>query len=128
MFESFKVVPFGISNASSKWVLVVDGLFGFFETESHAIEVFERIGDIDESPFGNAQLIPPKYIRINRFTKQPEAHDTITRDGSPAQAGIGPCPTHTASSTRGFPRACGDRSLGFYVQLDALQVPPRMRG
>jgi hypothetical protein len=80
MFESFKVVPFGISNASSKWVLVVDGLFGFFETESHAIEVFERIGDIDESPFGNAQLIPPKYIRINRFTKQPEAHDTITRD------------------------------------------------
>ena len=60
---------FATTNDTSKWVLAIDGLFGFCKSEIEANRLYGsigEIGEIGESNFGCCQIIPPHYIpKIN---------------------------------------------------------------
>ena len=53
---------FATANDTNKWVLAVDGVFGFCESQREANRLFNLIGEIGESNFGCCQILPPHYI------------------------------------------------------------------
>jgi len=66
--ESVKLVStYAINNNTDKWAVIVDGYFGLFDSKEKANMVWDMIGGSDdedglaETPFGDAELLPPYY-------------------------------------------------------------------
>lgn len=55
-----KIKMFATANDTDVYVLAIDGYFGYL-TRSQAYSAYEKIGYIDDSPFGSAQVLPPQY-------------------------------------------------------------------
>lgn len=52
---------FSTENDTPYYAVCVDGYFGLFTDKESAIDVYMRIGSIDDSPFGCAQFLPPHF-------------------------------------------------------------------
>jgi hypothetical protein len=60
---------FDTENDTDRWVLAVDGLFGFVASPEVAKEAFDSVGHIDDSAFGSIWIIKPHWKPIDRFDK-----------------------------------------------------------
>lgn len=66
--NNYKITMFATANDTDVYVLAVDGYFGYV-TRQQAIRGYDMIGDIENSPFGSAQILPPRYQPIDHWGK-----------------------------------------------------------
>lgn len=77
-----KIKVFCTDNPTDRWVLVVDGYFGFFDSEKEVNEIYNQVGLIDNSPFGAMEIIPPHY-RCEFWNGSRESHVVSVVDYTP---------------------------------------------
>jgi hypothetical protein len=59
-----KVAMFATENDTAQWAVLVSGYFQLVGTEEEADELLDKLvpnGDIESSPFGSCQILPPGY-------------------------------------------------------------------
>ncbi|MDD4970809.1 MAG: hypothetical protein PHT07_15385 [Paludibacter sp.] len=57
-----KESTFKVQNDTHKWAIIVDGKCQLFNSKGEANKIYNKIGDIENSPFGSVNMVPPGYV------------------------------------------------------------------
>jgi hypothetical protein len=60
---------FHCKNLSDNWVVAVDEVYMEVPSQAEAMVIYDMIGEIENSPFGSAIVLPPRYTAVNIFKK-----------------------------------------------------------
>ena len=58
---------FHCRNLSDNWVVAVDDVYMEVPSRAEAMAIYDMIGEIEDSPFGSANVLPPQYTAVNIF-------------------------------------------------------------
>jgi hypothetical protein len=75
---------FHCKNLSDNWIVAVDDVYMVVLSRAEAMAIYDMIGEIEGSPFGSANVLPPQYTAVNIFEEiATEAIQTISKKVNP---------------------------------------------